>query len=134
MPAASESQGRAAWGVRDLLPWWPVAVGTVSVIVWAVTAWNQTNQVLIRMTEVQSNIASIQANIATLPQLTANVTYLNQRITALEKSQETQDERIGRVGDALGAIRNDVNDVRGEVRAITRASQVPLPAPGRSPR
>lgn len=133
--SVTESRGDRPWRWADDVPrWWPVVAGLVLVIVWAVTAWNQTAQVLTRLTEVQANISSIRADIATLPQLTANVTYLNQRITALEKSQETQDDRIGRVGDALGALRNDVNDVRGELRAVTRASQVPLPAPGRAPR
>ncbi|MDT8330212.1 hypothetical protein RQ831_04040 [Roseomonas gilardii] len=139
MSATIESQGQVRpWRPSDILPW----VGLLGLIIgvvsggiwWAATYQTRSEVVLSKLSEVQANLSSIRADISNLPRLNATQEFQATRLKNLEDSQATQDDRIGRVGDAVAALRGEIRDLQGEVRAITRASQVPLPAPGRSPR
>ena len=139
MPAASESQGQVRpWRPSDILPW----VGLLGLIIgvvtggvwWAATYQTRSETVLVKLSEMQANLTSIRADISNLPRLNATQEFQGTRLKALEDSQATQADRIGRIGDAVSALRGELRDLQGELRAVTRASQVPLPAPGRASR
>lgn len=118
----------------DLLPWWPVIVGFVVVAFWLFDSRATTNQVLSKLSDLQISMASISKETAVLPRLSADVVNLERRLTAMEKSNEIQDDRIGRLADSIANQRNELSDMRGEVRSMTGSRTPSLAPSGRNPR
>lgn len=118
----------------DLLPWWPVVLGLVVLAGWLFDSRATTNQVLGKLSDLQTSMMSISKETAVLPRLSADVVNLERRLTSLEKANETQDDRIGRLADSIAGQRNELSDVRGEVRGFSGVRPPTQSPSGRPPR
>jgi uncharacterized coiled-coil protein SlyX len=117
------------WHPRHILPWWPVIVATITALIWVVRVQVGTEKVLERVTDVQASIASMRAEMAILPRLAADAVNLDRRQASIEKRQDLQEERTGRLGEAVGDQRQDMVDLRGQVRSLTEGGRLPLTQP-----
>lgn len=133
------------WRPGQILPWVQIVVMVGGFVWWSAQNDATTRQLIERMSEMRATVSSIRAEMmgaiaevrsgtANLPRMSAEMANFERRLSSLEKAGENQDDRIGRLGDALGTVRLDLNELRAEQRAITNSSRIPLPQPGRVPR
>jgi len=121
----------------DYLGWWPVVSGCIFVIAWAVQGQVNNTNLSNKLTEVQAMISGIRAETSAIPRLVADQANVERRLLAVEKANESQDDRMGRIADSIGSLRGDFQEFRSDVRSITGlrgAPGAPALPPARVPR
>jgi predicted small secreted protein len=135
-----EKEPKKWW--EDIIGILPLAAGVIAVVLYvssiqsdsrilAAAMQSDTKAVLVKLGDLQGSLVSIRTQTDTLPRLSADVLNLERRITSLENGHNTQDDRLSKTGDAMGLMRNDISDLRGELRSVTNASRMPLTPTGR---